>query len=208
MTVCETIKATQSVLGSQERICGADWYTCGQSRCSVLLVVPIDLHCICWLGVLRKVASVDHTFKCPSCPCLSARGRESRHAMRYVPDPLLRPKSMYTVVLIASMLCCCRASDVVWHENNWDNDDSRFLAFTLLDTSNTGAGDIYAAFNAHTYAVAATLPSPPHGQKWTRVVDTNLPSPKDITPGGNSGVEPVYSVQSFSSIMLLARPNA
>lgn len=97
---------------------------------------------------------------------------------------------------------------MVWHENNWDNDDSRFLAFTLLDTSGTGAGDIYAAFNAHTYAVAAALPSPPQGQQWTRVVDTNLPAPKDITPGGNSGVEGVYSVQGFSSIMLLAKPVA
>ncbi|MEW5299319.1 MAG: hypothetical protein WDW36_002345 [Sanguina aurantia] len=101
-----------------------------------------------------------------------------------------------------------QASDVVWHENNWDNDDSRFLAFTLLDTSGSSAGDIYVAFNAHTYAVAATLPSPPQGQKWTRVVDTNLPAPKDITPGGNSGVESVYSVQGFSSIMLLAQPAA
>ena len=32
-----------------------------------------------------------------------------------------------------------------------------------------------------------TLPPPPHGKKWCRVVDTNLASPKDYTPGGNAG---------------------
>lgn len=35
--------------------------------------------------------------------------------------------------------------------------------------------------------VRITLPPPPAGQKWCRVVDTNLAPPKDITPGGNAG---------------------
>lgn len=50
------------------------------------------------------------------------------------------------------------------------------------------------------------LPLPPPGQRWARVVDTNLPSPRDFTPGGNKGVDPRYNIQCFSSIMLLAVP--
>lgn len=51
------------------------------------------------------------------------------------------------------------------------------------------------------------VPLPPagNGKKWCRVVDTNLPSPKDFTPGGNSGVDATYGVQAFSSIMLIAK---
>ncbi len=50
-----------------------------------------------------------------------------------------------------------------------------------------------------------TLPPPPPGRKWCRLVDTNLPPPKDFTPGGNSGVDGVYGVQAFSSIVLIAK---
>lgn len=59
----------------------------------------------------------------------------------------------------------------------------------------------------HTMAtqVDAALPSPPGGKKWCRVVDTNLPSPKDFTPGGNAGVAAVYGVEAFSSILLIAK---
>lgn len=35
--------------------------------------------------------------------------------------------------------------------------------------------------------VRVGLPEPPTGHKWCRVVDTNLASPKDFTPGGNAG---------------------
>jgi isoamylase len=68
-----------------------------------------------------------------------------------------------------------------------------------------GDSDIYAAFNAHSYQVKATLPPPPQGKKWCRVVDTNLPSPKDFTSGGNSGVDMVYGIEAYSSIMLIAK---
>ncbi|GFR40449.1 hypothetical protein Agub_g977 [Astrephomene gubernaculifera] len=94
--------------------------------------------------------------------------------------------------------------DVTWHEDNWYNDDSRFLAFTLHHAG--PQGDIYAAFNAHSFPVPAHLPRPPPGRKWARLVDTNLPPPKDFTPGGNAGVEPVYSVQAYSCIVLIAKP--
>lgn len=40
---------------------------------------------------------------------------------------------------------------------------------------------------AHYIQVRVGLPEPPKGHKWCRVVDTNLASPKDFTPGGNAG---------------------
>lgn len=95
--------------------------------------------------------------------------------------------------------------DITWHEDNWGNDESRFLAFTIHDRSGTGAGDIYAAFNAHTFSIDVGLPPAPSGKKWRRLIDTNLPSPRDFTPGGNSGVEPRYSVTGFSCIVLIAK---
>ena len=97
-----------------------------------------------------------------------------------------------------------RPTDITWHEDNWDNSDSRYLAFTLHDLGQ-GGGDLYVAFNAHTFAIDAHLPRAPEGKTWRRVVDTNLQAPKDITPGGNKGVDPVYSVHPFSSILLVAK---
>eukprot|EP00897_Mesotaenium_endlicherianum_P008628 jgi/Mesen1/7794/ME000408S06902 len=94
--------------------------------------------------------------------------------------------------------------DVTWHEDQWDNPESRFLSFTLHEGS-LGGGDIYAAFNAHTYFVDVPLPSPPPGKTWLRVVDTNLPGPDDFVPEGVSGLGQSYNVAPFSSIMLLAK---
>ena len=44
-------------------------------------------------------------------------------------------------------------------------------------------------------------------QAGCRLVDTNLPAPRDFTPGGNKGVDAVYGVAPFSSIILMAKPN-
>lgn len=70
-----------------------------------------------------------------------------------------------------------------------------------------GGGDLYAAFNAHGFEVNIVLPQPPQGQHWCRVVDTNLPPPRDFTPGGNKGVDAAYSIAPFSSVLLLAKPS-
>lgn len=94
-------------------------------------------------------------------------------------------------------------NDVTWHEHNWENPDSRFLAFTFHE-GDVGGGDIYAAFNAHTYFVNATLPSPPLGKSWYRLVDTNLPSPNDFVDEGLKMLEQVYSMAPFSCIVLQA----
>ena len=45
----------------------------------------------------------------------------------------------------------------------------------------------------------------PAGKKWCRLIDTNLKPPKDFTEGGNKGVDPIYSVQAYSSVVLIAK---
>lgn len=44
-----------------------------------------------------------------------------------------------------------RPGDITWHENNWGDAESRFLAFTLHDR--VGGNDLYAAFNSHGFQV-------------------------------------------------------
>ncbi|XP_057973626.1 isoamylase 3, chloroplastic isoform X2 [Malania oleifera] len=91
---------------------------------------------------------------------------------------------------------------VTWHEDNWDNYDSKFLAFTLHDNN---GGDIYLAFNAHDFYVKAPIPSPPQKRRWLRVVDTNLESPEDFVPEGAPGVGSTYNIAPYSSILLQAK---
>uniref|UniRef100_A0A1D1Z135 isoamylase n=1 Tax=Anthurium amnicola TaxID=1678845 RepID=A0A1D1Z135_9ARAE len=95
-------------------------------------------------------------------------------------------------------------NDVTWHEDNWDNPESKFLAFTLHDEE--FGGDIYLAFNTHDYFVKVVIPSPPHKRCWHRVVDTNLKSPDDVIPDGIPITKTVYSIAPYSSILLEAKP--
>ncbi|WJX34986.1 Isoamylase 3, chloroplastic [Trifolium repens] len=93
-------------------------------------------------------------------------------------------------------------NEITWHEDNWGNYESKFLAFTLHDKS---GGDIYIAFNAHDYFLKALLPTPPTNRRWFRVVDTNLKSPDDFVLDGVPGVEKTYSIAPYSSILLEAK---
>ncbi|GAA0147701.1 amylase [Lithospermum erythrorhizon] len=93
-------------------------------------------------------------------------------------------------------------SDVTWHEDNWGNDESKFLAFTLHEKN---GGDIYIAFNAHDFHVKVPIPSPPKRRSWFRVVDTNLESPDDVVLGGVPGIKDTYNIAPFSSILLEAK---
>ncbi|RXH92810.1 hypothetical protein DVH24_042584 [Malus domestica] len=92
--------------------------------------------------------------------------------------------------------------DVTWHEDNWYNYESKFLAFTFHDNSE---GDIYLAFNAHDCFITVPMPAPPVKRKWFRVVDTNLVSPNDIVPGDVPGIAGTYNMAPFSSILLQAK---
>ncbi|KAF6172849.1 hypothetical protein GIB67_035403 [Kingdonia uniflora] len=78
---------------------------------------------------------------------------------------------------------------MTWHEDNWENFESKFLAFTLHD--HNLQEDVYLAFNTHDYFVKATIPSPPAKRRWFRVVDTNLGSPDDFFPKGVPGIESI-----------------
>lgn len=64
---------------------------------------------------------------------------------------------------------------------------------------------MFVAFNAHAQSYTVDLPHLPPEKVWSRVVDTNLPSPKDFTAGGNKGVDPYYIVNSFSAILLMSK---
>ncbi|XP_024024358.1 isoamylase 3, chloroplastic isoform X1 [Morus notabilis] len=93
-------------------------------------------------------------------------------------------------------------NDVTWHEDNWNNHDSNFLAFTLHDSSGE---DIYLAFNAHAFFVKVSVPPPPAKRRWFRVVDTNLESPDDFVIEGVPGTGKTYNVAPYSSILLEAK---
>lgn len=93
-------------------------------------------------------------------------------------------------------------NDVTWHENNWENHESKFLAFTLHDQN---GGDIYLAFNAHDYIVKVSIPPPPPKRRWLRVVDTNFESPDDFVPQGLPRIGSTYNVAPHSSILLEAK---
>lgn len=94
-------------------------------------------------------------------------------------------------------------NEVTWHEDNWDNYESRFIAFTLHDGEE---GDIYLAFNAHDYFVKVSIPPPPQRRHWFRVADTNLEAPNDFVPEGVSGIGNTYNVAPYSSILLEGKP--
>jgi isoamylase len=94
---------------------------------------------------------------------------------------------------------------ITWHENNWDDPTSKFLAFTLHDRLGEYEGDLYCAINSHHFEVTVNLPRPRDGETWCRIIDTNLPSPRDFVPGGNAGVEGDYRMQSHSVIVLVSK---
>jgi len=95
--------------------------------------------------------------------------------------------------------------DITWHESNWKNDESCFLSFTLHGDS-LGESSMYVAFNAHGYWVDNALPKPSHGKKWHRVVDTNLPSPKDIDCEATRMIEGAnYNIAPYSALLLIEK---
>lgn len=95
--------------------------------------------------------------------------------------------------------------DITWHETNWGNDESCFLSFTLHG-DHLGGPSVYVAFNAHEYWVENALPGPGEGKRWHRIVDTNLPSPRDFDASGAREIEGSgYRVAPHSAILLEER---
>lgn len=98
-------------------------------------------------------------------------------------------------------------SKVIWHEDNWDNEESKFIAFTLVDDITGKDEDLYIAFNAHEYMVEAKLPKIHDGGSWFRIVDTNLCSPDDFDFRGSQriGSEGVYNIAEWGAVILQRR---
>ena len=61
-----------------------------------------------------------------------------------------------------------------------------------------GCGDLYAAFNAHDYAIPAHLPA---GKRWTRVADTSLEPPRDFTAKNDKILEELYNINPYTSVL-------
>ena len=92
----------------------------------------------------------------------------------------------------------------IWHEDNWDNEESKFIAFTLVDDISGNNEDLYIAFNAHEYMVQASLPKIEDGMSWHRIVDTNLTSPDDFDFKGSQriGSEGIYNISEWGAVIL------
>ena len=96
--------------------------------------------------------------------------------------------------------------DVTWHEKRWEDAESRCLAWTLHDRSGTAGGSLYVAFNAHGFPLTELpLPAPPDGCAWHRLVDTSLPSPRDIDLEASRVLAAgAYTVAPHSAVVLRA----
>ena len=67
--------------------------------------------------------------------------------------------------------------------------------------------DIYMAFNAWRDPLTFTIPAPPQGGGWKRVIDTAMASPLDIVPeyiAPKIPPETAYSVAPHSVIVLVS----
>ena len=72
--------------------------------------------------------------------------------------------------------------DVIFHgpeplKPDW-SPENLFIAFTLVDHEE--GKDIYAAFNAKDTPQIVEFPAPPEGTAWHMIVNTGLPSPREI----------------------------
>lgn len=98
-------------------------------------------------------------------------------------------------------------AEVTWHEQHWDDTESRFLAWTLHAPA--GQGSLYVAFNMHGFALTdLALPAPPQGCVWGRVADTSLPSPRDFDALASKLVGATYTVAPHAALLLRAETAA
>ncbi len=101
-----------------------------------------------------------------------------------------------------------KPADVDWHgyvpfEPDWEP-THRFVAYTLKDPEQHQ--DLYIAFNANFVKADITLPPPPKGKQWHRVIDTSLPSPQDFDENYKKSpalASPTYQLSQHA--MLLAK---
>ncbi len=106
--------------------------------------------------------------------------------------------------------------DLSWHGvEPWKPDHapwSRTLAFMLCGRHARPQDDtIYVAMNMHWEPHAFGLPHLPAGWRWSRAIDTALPSPDDITDVGAEAPleeQSFYRVGANAVVVLVGRPSA
>jgi glycogen operon protein len=98
---------------------------------------------------------------------------------------------------------------VVWHSTelgqpNW-SEHSHCLAFTLRHPE--AAEHFHVMLNAYWDTLTFELPPLGKGERWYRIIDTALPSPKDITEPTTAPQvrRKKYAVEARSSVVLMAR---
>jgi isoamylase/glycogen operon protein len=97
--------------------------------------------------------------------------------------------------------------EVAWHglmplKPNWGK-ENRFLAYTLKNQKLKQP--LYIAFNSYFEPVTITLPNPPAGKKWYRVIDTALPSPQDFLEDPTSApLDHTYTMRDHSALVAKA----
>lgn len=116
-----------------------------------------------------------------------------------------------------------KVENIDWHAPDqssptWDDPTSKFLAMTLkaneVETqlsskSSHTMGHLFIAFNADNHSERVTLPPPPSGMAWLRLVDTALPFPGFFSADGELVIEKiaglVYEMKSYSCTLFEAR---
>ncbi len=81
----------------------------------------------------------------------------------------------------------------------------RFRLTPWLDTQGSGLWRPLCSLQCPSFEIPIVLPPCGDGNHWCRVVDSNLPAPKDFTIGGNKDVDSAYTIAPFSSILLMGK---
>jgi glycogen operon protein len=101
------------------------------------------------------------------------------------------------------------ADSVTWHGTGLNQPDwghySHSLAYSLFDPN--ADEHVHVMLNAYTEPLDFELPPVPEGRRWSRVVDTALPSPADFA---EAGFEPIvagtsYHLEARSVAILISR---
>jgi isoamylase len=100
--------------------------------------------------------------------------------------------------------------EITWHgtklnEVGWDDSGTRALGFTLAGFDNNP--DLHVMMNMYWDALDMDIPTV-KGRKWTRAVDTSLPSPNDIADPGKevASNDPSYRVNGRTVVVLVNKP--
>jgi isoamylase len=119
--------------------------------------------------------------------------------------PALRKNSFFTGEVNKRGL-----KDVSWHGTmlnspGWGDSQARALGFTLAGFEDNP--DIHVMMNMYWEPLDMAVPTIP-GRRWTRAVDTSLPSPSDIADPGKEVAcsDPAYRVKGRSIVILVNKP--